>query len=156
MQDALARARDADLDLVEVAPMAEPPVCRILDYGKLKYQESIRTKEARRKQSSVTVKEIKFRPKIGNHDYETKRGHIQRFLAAGNRVKVAVWFRGREMAHTELGHKILRQLIEDLTDVATVESHPKLDGRNMTMLFAPAKKNPPQKSGAASAENEDT
>jgi translation initiation factor IF-3 len=151
--DALARARDADLDLVEVAPMADPPVCRILDYGKFKYQESIRAKEARRKQGSVTVKEIKFRPKIGVHDYETKKGHITRFLNAGNRVKVAVWFRGREMAHTELGERILRRLTEDLKEIATVETWPKLDGRNMTMMFAPIRRKE-TKPGGSDAQDE--
>jgi translation initiation factor IF-3 len=152
--DALARAREHDLDLVEVAPMAEPPVCRILDYGKFKYQESIRAKEARRKQASITVKEIKFRPKIGVHDYETKKGHIQRFLASGNRVKVTVWFRGREMAHTELGERILRRLTEELSELATVETYPKLDGRNMTMMLAPIRGRKEAKPGGTDAEDE--
>ena len=154
-QDALAQARDLDLDLVEVAPMADPPVCRILDYGKFKYQESIRQKEARRKQASITVKEIKFRPKIGTHDYETKKGHITRFLNSGNRVKITVWFRGREMAHTELGERILRRLTEELSEIATVETFPKLDGRNMTMMLAPVRRSPTTaKPGGTDAEYE--
>jgi len=153
--DALARARDHDMDLVEVAPMADPPVCRILDYGKFKYQESIRAKEARKKQASITVKEIKFRPKIGVHDYETKKGHIERFLGSGNRVKVTVWFRGREMAHTELGERILRRLTEELSDIATVEAYPKLDGRNMTMMLAPVRtRKETGKPGGTDAEDE--
>ncbi len=141
-QDALRRARDLDLDLVEVAPQAQPPVCRIMDYGKYKYERDIRQKEARKKQSRIEVKEIKFRPKIDPHDYATKKGHVVRFLNAGARVKVTIMFRGREMAHTELGRKILDRLVEDLKDLATVDSYPKLDGRNMVMVIAPTKKVP--------------
>jgi translation initiation factor IF-3 len=140
IQDALSRARDLDLDLVEVAPQAQPPVCRIMDYGKYKYERDIRQKEARKKQSRIEVKEIKFRPKIDPHDYATKKGHVVRFLHAGARVKVTIMFRGREMAHTELGRKILDRLVEDLKDLATVDSYPKLDGRNMVMVIAPVKK----------------
>ena len=114
VQDALRQARDLDLDLVEVAPQANPPVCRIMDYGKYKYERDIRQKEARKKQSRIDVKEIKFRPKIDPHDYDTKKGHVERFLKAGQRVKVTIMFRGREMAHTELGRKILDRLVEDL------------------------------------------
>jgi translation initiation factor IF-3 len=139
-QDALKRAQDLDLDLVEVAPQAQPPVCRIMDYGKYKYERDIRQKEARRKQSRIEVKEIKFRPKIDPHDYATKKGHVIRFLKAGARVKVTIMFRGREMAHTELGRKILDRLVEDLSDLATVDQFPKLDGRNMVMVIAPVKK----------------
>jgi len=137
---ALAQANEAGLDLVEVAPGADPPVCKIMDYGKFKYQESIRAKEARKKQAHVTVKEIKFRPKISGHDYETKKGHVERFLKGGHRVKVTVMFRPREMRHTEFGQKILVQLAEDLGELATVETASKLDGRNMTMMLAPAAK----------------
>src|ERR687883_577088 len=111
IQDALKRAQDLDLDLVEVAPQAQPPVCRIMDYGKYKYERDIRQKEARKKQARIEVKEIKFRPKIDPHDYATKKGHVERFLRAGQRVKVTIMFRGREMAHTELGRKILDRLI---------------------------------------------
>ena len=133
-------AQDLDLDLVEVAPQASPPVCRIMDYGKYKYERDIRQKEARKKQSKIEVKEIKFRPKIDPHDYGTKKGHVVRFLTAGARVKVTIMFRGREMAHTELGRKILDRLVEDLKDLAVVEAAPKQDGRNMIMVIAPTKK----------------
>jgi translation initiation factor IF-3 len=144
--DALQRAQDLDLDLVEVAPQAVPPVCRIMDYGKFKYERDVRQKEARKKQSRIDVKEIKFRPKIDKHDYETKKGHVIRFLKAGARVKVTIMFRGREMAHTELGRKILDRLVVDLEDLATVDTIPKLDGRNMIMVLAPTKKAPPKAS----------
>ncbi len=139
-QDALHRARDLDLDLVEVAPNADPPVCRIMDYGKYKYERDIRQKEARRKQARVEVKEIKFRPKIDPHDYATKKGHVERFLRAGSRVKVTIMFRGREMAHTDLGRKILDRLVEDLSALATVDAMPKQEGRNMIMVIAPNKR----------------
>jgi translation initiation factor IF-3 len=139
-QDALRRARDLDLDLVEVAPQAQPPVCRIMDYGKYKYERDIRQKEARKKQARIEVKEIKFRPKIDPHDYATKKGHVERFLRAGARVKVTIMFRGREMAHTDLGRKILDRLVNDLKDIAQVDSFPKLDGRNMVMVIAPTRR----------------
>jgi translation initiation factor IF-3 len=139
-QDALRQARDLDLDLVEVAPQADPPVCRIMDYGKYKYERDIRQKEARKKQSRVEVKEIKFRPKIDRHDYATKKGHVERFLRAGAKVKITIMFRGREMAHTDLGRKILDQLIAELGDTIVVESMPKQEGRNMIMVIAPTKK----------------
>ena len=139
-QDALRRAQELDLDLVEVAPQGQPPVCRIMDYGKYKYERDIRQKEARRKQSRIEVKEIKFRPKIDPHDYATKKGHVIRFLKAGARVKITIMFRGREMAHTELGRKILDRLVQDLAELATVDQFPKLDGRNMVMVIAPIKK----------------
>jgi translation initiation factor IF-3 len=140
VQEALDQARSADLDLVEVAPQANPPVCRIMDYGKYKYERAMRQKEARKKQARIEVKEIKFRPKIDRHDYETKKGHVIRFLNAGNRVKVTIMFRGREMAHTELGQRILDRLVEDLDGMATVEQPSKLDGRNMVMVLAPTRK----------------
>ena len=140
--DALRQARALDLDLVEVAPAASPPVARIMDYGKYKYERDIRQKEARKKQSRIEVKEIKFRPKIDPHDYETKKGHVVRFLRAGSRVKVTIMFRGREMAHTELGRRILDRLVDDLKDLATVDSAPKQDGRNMIMVIAPIRRQP--------------
>jgi len=140
IQDALRRAQDLDLDLVEVAPQANPPVCRIMDYGKFKYERDVRQKEARKRQVRVEVKEMKMRPKIDPHDYRTKKGHIERFLKAGARVKVTIMFRGREMAHTELGRRLLDRLTEDLKELATVDTFPKLDGRNMVMLFAPVKR----------------
>jgi translation initiation factor IF-3 len=139
-QEALRRAQELDLDLVEVAPQAVPPVCRIMDYGKYKYERDIRQKEARKKQSRIEVKEIKFRPKIDAHDYDTKKGHVERFLRAGSRVKVTIMFRGREMAHTELGRKILDRLVADLEGQAIVDAAPKQDGRNMVMVIAPSKK----------------
>src|SRR3712207_6135060 len=151
-QDALRRAQDLDLDLVEVAPQANPPVCRIMDYGKYKYERDIRQKEARKKQSRIDVKEIKFRPKIDPHDYATKKGHVERFLRAGQRVKVTIMFRGREMAHTELGRKILDRLVVDLADMAVVDSAPKQDGRNMIMVIAPTKKKEPDHADGAAAE----
>jgi translation initiation factor IF-3 len=139
-QEALRQARDLDLDLVEVAPNADPPVCRIMDYGKYKYERDIRQKEARKKQVRVEVKEIKFRPKIDRHDYETKKGHVERFLRAGSRVKITIMFRGREMAHTDLGRRILDRLVEDLKEVAVVDAFPKQEGRNMIMVIAPVRK----------------
>ena len=140
LQAALEIARRLDLDLVEVAPQARPPVCRLLDYGKYKYEQAVRSKEARKKQSQVVVKEMKMRPKIDRHDYGTKKGHILRFLNQGNKVKVTIMFRGREMAHTEMGAKLLTRLTEDLFDIAHVETPAKLDGRNMTIVFAPNKR----------------
>jgi len=144
IDDALGRARELDLDLVEVAPLAQPPVCRIMDYGKYKYERDVRQKEARKKQVRVEVKEIKMRPKIDRHDYGTKKGHVERFLKAGARVKVTIMFRGREMAHTELGRKILDRLVEDLDGLAVVDTYPKLDGRNMVMVLAPLKRPTPR------------
>ncbi len=139
-QDALRQARELDLDLVEVAPQANPPVCRIMDYGKFKYERDIRQKEARKKQARVELKEIKFRPKIDRHDYDTKKGHVERFLKGGNKVKVTIMFRGREMAHTDLGRKILDRLVEDLGEAIVVESMPKQEGRNMIMVIGPNKR----------------
>lgn len=140
IDDAIRRARDLDLDLVEVAPNAAPPVCRIMDYGKYKYEQDIRQKEARKKQVRVEVKEMKYRPKIADGDYDTKTKKVKDFLKAGARVKVTIMFRGREMAHTELGQKILERLIVDLKGLAVVESPPKQDGRNMIMVVAPDKR----------------
>jgi translation initiation factor IF-3 len=150
-QDALRRAQELDLDLVEVAPQASPPVARIMDYGKFKYERDVRQKEARKRQVRVEVKEMKMRPKIDPHDYATKKGHIERFLKAGARVKVTIMFRGREMAHTELGRKLLDRLSVDLKELATVEAFPKLDGRNMVMVVAPVKR-PVAKAGAPSGD----
>ncbi len=154
-QDALRQAQDLDLDLVEVAPQANPPVARIMDYGKFKYERDIRQKEARKKQARIEVKEIKFRPKIDPHDYATKKGHVERFLRAGARVKVTIMFRGREMARTELGRKILDRLVADLEDQAVVESLPKQDGRNMVMVLAPTKRPPEPKGGEPKSEPKD-
>ena len=138
-QKALDMAAEQDLDLVEVAGQADPPVCRIMDYGKYKYEQDQRMKEARKKQSLIVVKEMKMRPKIDKHDYETKKGHVVRFLRQGAKVKVTIMFRGREMAHQELGRKLLDQLAVDVAEIAKVDTPPKVDGRNMTMVLGPYK-----------------
>ncbi len=138
--DALRMARGLDLDLVEVAPMAKPPVCRIMDYGKFRYEEAQKAKEARRKSIHVTVKEVKFRPKIGRGDFDTKMRHLLQFLGEGHKVKVTLQFRGREMAHPELGRKILDQVIEAVGPIAKVENQARLEGRTMSMVIAPDKK----------------
>lgn len=137
---ALRAAREADLDLVEVAPQADPPVCRIMDYGKHKYEQDQKEKEARKRQSQITIKEIKMRPKISDNDYGTKSGHVRRFLNDGAKVKATIMFRGREMSHTELGRGLLDRLAEDMEDLASIEAYPKVDGRNMVMVLAPFKK----------------
>ncbi len=141
--DAQRIADDQNLDLVEIAPNAEPPVCKVMDkvmdYGKFKYQQAMKAKQARKNQSKIEVKEMKFRPKIDVGDYETKKGHVLRFLKKGARVKITIMFRGREMAHPEQGLNVLERLAEDLKPFATVESQPKLEGRNMLMLLAPIK-----------------
>lgn len=138
--DAQRIADDQGLDLVEVAPNADPPVCRIMDYSKWKYEEAIKAKKARKNQTTVQVKEIKFRPKIDIHDYETKKKHVIRFIDAGAKVKVTIMFRGREMVHAERGLAILERLAEDIREIAHVENQPKLEGRNMFMLISPTKK----------------
>jgi len=148
--DALALAREIDLDLVEVAPLANPPVCRIMDYGKFRYEESQRARKARKKTAHVTVKEVKFRPKIGRGDFDTKVRHVQGFLAEGHKVKVSLQFRGREMAHPELGSKILDEVIEKILSVGKVETQARLEGRSMTMVLVPDKK-PVKKEKAATA-----
>jgi translation initiation factor IF-3 len=130
-------AEEDGLDLVEVAPNERPPVCRIMDYGKYKYQRSKRLQQAKKKQKIILVKEIKLRPKTEEHDYRFKTQHVRRFLQDGHKAKVTVVFRGREMAHTELGRRILDRIIEDLEEVATVEQLPKQEGRNMTMVLGP-------------------
>ncbi|MTA15307.1 MAG: translation initiation factor IF-3 [Actinobacteria bacterium] len=140
LPEALSLARQLDLDLVEVAPMATPPVCRIMDYGKFRYEESQKAKESRKKTVQVSIKEVKFRPKIGKGDFDTKVRHMHDFLEDGHKVKVTLQFRGREMAHPELGSKILDQVIEQLGPLAKVESYARLEGRNMTMVLAPDKK----------------
>ncbi len=145
LPDALTLARQLDLDLVEVAPMANPPVCRIMDYGKFRYEESQKAKESRKKTVQVSIKEVKFRPKIGKGDFDTKVRHMQDFLQDGHKVKVTLQFRGREMAHPELGSKILDSVIEQLGTLAKVEAYARLEGRNMTMVIAPEKKIAPKK-----------
>ncbi|NNE12610.1 MAG: translation initiation factor IF-3 [Ilumatobacter sp.] len=138
--EALRMARGLDLDLVEVAPMANPPVCRIMDYGKFRYEEAQKAKEARRKTSHVTVKEVKFRPKIGKGDFDTKMRHLIEFIEDGHKVKVTLQFRGREMAHPELGRKILDDVIETVGPLAKVENQARMEGRSMTLVLAPDKK----------------
>jgi translation initiation factor IF-3 len=138
-QEALRQAQERDLDLVEVAPDAKPPVCRILDYSKYKYEQNQKQKAARKHQQQINVREIKFRPKIAQHDYDTKKGHVERFLKGRDKVKVTIMFRGREMAHPERGEMILNRLAEDLGDLAVIEQRPQQDGRNMTMMLAPQK-----------------
>ncbi|MBJ7504912.1 MAG: translation initiation factor IF-3 [Ilumatobacteraceae bacterium] len=140
IEDALARARAAELDLVEVAAQADPPVCRIMDYGKFKYEEAQRLKESRKKTIQITTKEVKFRPKIGKGDFDTKVRHMLEFLEEGHKVKVSLQFRGREMAHPELGKKVLDEVLEQLGPIAKVDTSPRLDGRSMTMVLSPDKK----------------
>lgn len=137
IEEAQRIALEQDLDLVEVAPQADPPVCKIMDYGKYCYEQDQKQKAARKKQSIVVVKEMKMRPKIDIHDYDTKKKHVVRFLTHGDKVKVTIMFRGREMTHTELGLNLLMRLADDLSELATVETRPKLDGRNMTMVLSP-------------------
>jgi translation initiation factor IF-3 len=135
--DALTRAAEAGLDLVEVSPGATPPVCKILDYGRFKYEDQKKKSEARKRQKTIDVKEIKMRPNIDQHDYEVKMRSIQRFLADGDKVKVTLRFRGREMAHQELGMKVLDRVRDELDEVAKVEQFPRLEGRQMIMVMAP-------------------
>ena len=130
-------AEDQGYDLVEIAPNADPPVCRVMDYGKYKYDQAIKAKQARKNQSKIETKEMKFRPKIDVGDYTTKKKHVLRFLDQGNKVKITIMFRGREMSHPDLGLSILERLADDLKDVAVIESPPKMEGRNMHMLIAP-------------------
>ncbi len=149
LPDAIRIAREADLDLVEVAPQAAPPVCRIMDYGKFKFDEAQRAKESRRKTTNVTVKEMKYRPKIGVGDFDTKTRQVARFLSEGHKVKVTIMFRGREVFYPELGKRILDRIAEQVDASAKVEAVPRLDGRNMTMVLAPDKR--AQQAAAAKA-----
>ena len=137
---ALKLAQEADLDLVEIAPQGKPPVCKLMDYGKFKYENAQKAREARRNQTNVIIKEMKLRPKIDEHDYETKKGHVVRFLKAGDKVKITIMFRGREQHRPELGFRLLQRLAEDVTELGFVESAPKQDGRNMIMVLGPHKK----------------
>jgi translation initiation factor IF-3 len=137
--DALAYAQERDLDLVEVAPDARPPVCRVLDYSKYKYEQAQKQKAARKHQQQITIREIKFRPKIAQNDYDTKKGHVTRFLKGKDKVKITIMFRGREVTHPERGTALLERLAGELSDIAVIEQAPVQDGRNMTMLLAPSK-----------------
>jgi translation initiation factor IF-3 len=137
VEDALRLAAEADLDLVEVAPMAKPPVAKLMDFGKFKYEAAMKAREARKNQVNTVIKEIKLRPKIDPHDYGTKKGHVERFLKGGDKVKVTIMFRGREQSRPELGFRLLRKLSEEVGELGFVEAAPKQDGRNMIMVIAP-------------------
>jgi len=140
LPEALSFARELDLDLVEVADKANPPVCRVMDYGKYKYETAQKAKESRRKSTNVSIKEMKYRPKIGGGDFDTKTRKVDKFLSEGHKVKVTIMFRGREMAHPDLGKKILDRVADEVSHTARVEVVPKLDGRNMVMVLAPDKR----------------
>ena len=140
IDDALRLAQESDLDLVEVAPMAKPPVAKLMDYGKFKYEAAVKLREARKNQAHTIIKEMKLRPKIDPHDYETKKGHVVRFLKAGDKVKITIMFRGREQSRPELGLRLLNKLAGDVGEIGFVESSPKQDGRNMLMVLAPLRK----------------
>jgi translation initiation factor IF-3 len=140
VEDALRLAQEADLDLVEVAPDARPPVAKLMDFGKFKYESDVKARDARRKQANTALKEIRFRLKIDAHDYETKKGHVVRFLEGGDKVKVMIMFRGREQSRPEMGIRLLQRLAEDVSDLGSVESSPRQDGRNMTMVIGPHRK----------------
>ena len=154
IEDALRLAQEADLDLVEVAPMARPPVCKLMDYGKFKYENAQKAREARRNQTNVVIKEMKLRPKIDAHDYETKKGHVVRFLKQGDKVKITIMFRGREQHRPELGLRLLERLADDVTELGFVESSPKQDGRNMIMVLGPVKKKAEAKAEVKAAKAE--
>jgi translation initiation factor IF-3 len=157
IEDALRLAVEADLDLVEVAPMAKPPVCKLMDFGKFKYEAALKERESRKNQTHTIIKEMKLRPKIDSHDYETKKGHVERFLRAGDKVKITIMFRGREQSRPELGLRLLSRLADDVTDLGFVEATPKQDGRNMTMVLAPhRKKSEVAKARAAEASTDAT
>jgi len=140
IEDALRLAQEADLDLVEVAATARPPVCKLMDFGKYKYETAQKARESRRNQTNTVIKEMKLRPKIDPHDYETKKGHVVRFLKAGDKVKITIMFRGREQSRPELGFRLLQRLAEDVSELGFVESSPRQDGRNMIMVLGPHKK----------------
>ncbi len=140
IDEALRLAGEVDLDLVEVAPMANPPVAKLMDFGKYKYEAALKAREARKNQVNTVIKEIKLRPKIDPHDYATKKGHVVRFLTAGDKVKVTIMFRGREQSRPELGYRLLQRLAQDVSELGFVESAPKQDGRNMIMVLGPTKK----------------
>jgi len=140
VEDALRLAQEADLDLVEVAPQARPPVCKLMDFGKYKYESDMKAREARRNQAHTVLKEIRLRLKIDPHDYGTKKGHVERFLKQGDKVKVMIMFRGREQSRPEMGYRLLQRMAADVAELGYVESTPKQDGRNMIMVIGPHKK----------------
>jgi translation initiation factor IF-3 len=151
LNDALRLAQEADLDLVEVAPTARPPVCRLMDYGKFKYESALKARESRKNQMQTVIKEIKLRPKIDPHDYGTKKGHVERFLKQGDKVKVTIMFRGREQSRPELGFRLLQRLAGDVEELGFVEAQPKQDGRNMIMVIGPHRKKSESKAERASS-----
>ncbi|PWV72419.1 bacterial translation initiation factor 3 (bIF-3) [Prauserella marina] len=153
IEDALRLAQEADLDLVEVAPQARPPVAKLMDFGKFKYESAQKARESRRNQQLTVIKEQKLRPKIDQHDYETKKGHVSRFLAAGNKVKVTIMFRGREQSRPELGFRLLQKLADDVAELGFIEASAKQDGRNMIMVLAPHKNAKAKSKTAKEAEN---
>lgn len=153
IDDALRIAQEADLDLVEVAPEARPPVCKIMDYGKFKYESAVKAREARKNQINTVIKEMKLRPKIDSHDYDTKKSHIIRFLSGGDKVKVTIMFRGREQSRPEIGFRLLTKLAEDLVELGFVEAAPRQDGRNMTMVIAPLRRKTAPKRAEAKAQD---
>uniref|UniRef100_UPI0037C9C9B4 translation initiation factor IF-3 n=1 Tax=Nocardioides terrisoli TaxID=3388267 RepID=UPI0037C9C9B4 len=153
-EQALKLAQEADLDLVEIAPQGRPPVAKLMDYGKFKYENAQKAREARRNQTNVIIKEMKLRPKIDAHDYETKKGHVVRFLKAGDKVKITIMFRGREQHRPELGFRLLQRLAEDVEELGFVESSPKQDGRNMVMVLGPHKKKAEAKAEIKAAKQE--
>jgi len=150
--EALRLAQDSELDLVEVAPMARPPVAKLMDYGKFKYESAQKAREARRNQALTVIKEMRLRLKIDPHDYETKKGHVERFLKSGDKVKITVMFRGREQSRPEMGYRLLQRLAGDVSELGVVESNPKQDGRNMVMVIAPHRNAQLQAQHAAQAE----
>jgi translation initiation factor IF-3 len=150
VNDALRLAQEADLDLVEVAPTARPPVCKLMDYGKFKYESALKARDSRKNQAQTVIKEIKLRPKIDPHDYGTKKGHVERFLKQGDKVKVTIMFRGREQSRPELGFRLLQRLAGDVEELGFVESQPKQDGRNMIMVIGPHRKKSDAKAERAS------
>jgi translation initiation factor IF-3 len=151
INDALRLAQEADLDLVEVAPTARPPVCKLMDYGKFKYESALKARESRKHQAQTVIKEIKLRPKIDPHDYGTKKGHVERFLRQGDKVKVTIMFRGREQSRPDLGLRLLQRLAGDVEELGFVEAQPKQDGRNMIMVIGPHKRKPDTKADRAPA-----
>ena len=156
IEDALRLAVEADLDLVEVAPMAKPPVCKLMDFGKFKYEAALKERESRKNQTHTIIKEMKLRPKIDQHDYETKKSHVERFLKAGDKVKITIMFRGREQSRPELGLRLLARLAEDVGELGYVEANPKQDGRNMLMVLAPhRRKSDASRKAKAEAEVDD-
>nr|WP_189350001.1 translation initiation factor IF-3 [Zhihengliuella salsuginis] len=155
-EDALRLASEADLDLVEVAPNAKPPVCKLMDFGKFKYEAAVKARESRKNQTNTVLKEVRFRLKIDKHDYETKTGHALRFLGAGDKVKAIIQFRGREQQRPELGIRLLEKFAEDVAEVGIVESSPRIDGRNMVMVIGPTKTKAEAKADARRAQKDQT